>query len=88
MSRGNLESLRSFEYHVLIEILQDAWSKSGKSQAAICSELGKPRNYLNKIVRAERRLDFVEAVRLCRVIDADPVEIMKLFTERIQKTDS
>lgn len=83
MSRGNQESTRSPEYQVLIELLKEAWTKSGKTQKQICDELGKPKNYLIKIEKGLRRVDVVEIFKLCKVVKIDPLTLLESFADRI-----
>ena len=79
MSRGTVETLRSPEYARLIELVKDARIRSGLTQKQICDRLGKPKNYLIKVERGERRLDVVELFRLCDVISADPLVLLSSF---------
>jgi len=54
------------------------------TQKAICDQLGKPKNYLIKVERGERRLDVIELFRLCAAVGADPMEILKRFASAVQ----
>lgn len=56
---------------------------SNKSQKQICDELGKPRNYLIKIQKGERRIDVIEVFRLCAVIDVDAISILTEFQTKL-----
>ena len=49
--------------------------------------LGRPQSYVSKVETCERRLDYVELLQLCRVIDATlaevtPAEFQELLGER------
>ena len=49
--------------------------------------LGRPQSYVSKVETCERRLDYVELLQLCRVIDATlaevtPAEFQGLLGER------
>lgn len=84
MSRGNQESVRSPEYQVLIDLLKEAWMNSGQTRKAICDKLGKPKNYLNKIEKGERRLDVVEVFRLCDAIGVEPMTLLTQFAKQVR----
>jgi len=67
---------------VLMELLKQAREASGLTQKAICDKLGKPKNYLIKVERGERRLDVVEMFALCEAMVVDPFVILKEFASR------
>lgn len=81
MSRGRQESVTSPEYGVLIDLIRQARIGSGLTQKEICDRLGKPKNYLIKIDRGERRLDLIELVRLCEAMGLDPLEFVRSFLQ-------
>jgi len=62
--------------------VKEARIASGLSQKEICDRLGKPKNYLIKVERAERRLDVVEMFALCEAMGADAVEMLKQFANK------
>lgn len=69
---------------MLVELLHAAWKGSGKTQKEICDALGKPKNYLIKIEKGERRIDVIEVWRLCAVIEIDPIALLKTFSLKVQ----
>jgi transcriptional regulator with XRE-family HTH domain len=79
VSRGNQQSVRSPEYAVLIDLVKQARLSSGMTQKEICDKLGKPKNYLNKVERGERRLDVVEVFALCEAMGKDARELLQQF---------
>ena len=70
---------------MLVELLHSAWKDSGKTQKEICDALGKPKNYLIKIEKGERRIDVIEVFRLCAVIETDPIALLKTFGQKLGK---
>ncbi|HGB4055097.1 TPA: helix-turn-helix domain-containing protein, partial [Salmonella enterica subsp. enterica serovar Adelaide] len=38
--------------------------------------VGKPQSFISKVESGERRLDFVEFIRLARLLSLDPCEII------------
>ena len=79
MSRGSQQTPRKPEYALLLELVKEARLASHMTQKEICDRLGKPKNYLIKIERGERRLDIVELFELCEVIGKDTVELLSAF---------
>ncbi len=79
MSRGSQETPRSAEYGVLLDLLRAARESSGLTQKEICDRLGKPRNYLIKVERGERRLDVIETFALCDAMGIEPISVLSKF---------
>lgn len=84
MSRGSQPSPRKPEYAKLIELVREARIASKLQQKEICDRLGKPKNYLNKIERGERRLDVVELFELCDAMEKDPLELLSAFSKAVK----
>ena len=76
MSRGSQETPRSAEYWTLLDLLKEARLASGFAQKEICDKLGKPRNYVLKVERGERRLDVVELFALCAAMGTNAMELL------------
>jgi len=85
VSRGSQESPRSVEYGVLLELLREARLASGMTQKAICDKLSRPKNYVIKVERGERRLDVVELFALCDAMGADGRAIIERFAQSREK---
>ena len=81
MSRGSQPSPRKPEYTKLIELVREARIASKLQQKEICDRLAKPKNYLNKVERGERRLDVVELFELCEAMEKDPLELLSAFSK-------
>ncbi len=74
--------MRSPEYAALLDLVRDARLASGLTQKEICDRLGKPKNYLIKVERGERRLDVVELFALCEAMGADAQKLIREFAAR------
>ncbi|MGE3935323.1 MAG: helix-turn-helix domain-containing protein [Rhodospirillaceae bacterium] len=48
----------------------------GLTQGELARALGKPQSFISKLETAERRLDFLEAVRLAQVLGFDILELV------------
>jgi transcriptional regulator with XRE-family HTH domain len=79
VSRGSQPSPRKPEYAKLIELVREARIASKLQQKEICDRLAKPKNYLNKVERGERRLDVVELFELCQAMEVDAIALLQTF---------
>lgn len=52
--------------------LRDARLRSGLRQVDVAIKLGKPQSYVAKVESGERRIDLIEALDLCRVVNLNP----------------
>ena len=54
------------EHQILLrELLREARTAQGLTQAELAKRLGKPQSYISKTESGERRLDFVETREFC-----------------------
>lgn len=71
-------------YLEVIARFRSARKNLGISQIEVGRRLGKPQSYISKIESCERRIDLIEALRLCDVLGISletivPVELKDLF---------
>ncbi|AXE05215.1 helix-turn-helix transcriptional regulator [Salmonella enterica] len=71
-----MSSIYSEEYQVVIKSLRDARLAQGMTQAQLAKALGKPQSFIAKVENGERRLDVVEFVRFCRLVNVEPGSIL------------
>lgn len=76
VSRGSQETLTSADWEVLLGLLKEARVASGLQKKEICDRLRKPKNYVLKVERGERRLDVVELFALCEAMGADATALL------------
>ena len=55
---------------------------AGLTQAELAKRLNKPQSFISKYENAERRLDIIEFLDICSIIDADPNEIISILKHR------
>ncbi|HCA3406608.1 TPA: helix-turn-helix transcriptional regulator [Salmonella enterica subsp. salamae serovar 35:g,m,s,t:-] len=48
----------------------------GITQQEVASAFGRPQSFIAKVENGERRLDVVEFVRLCRLLNIEPASIL------------
>lgn len=81
------KSIHDQRYIEVIALLRKARERAGRTQQEVARMLGRPQSYVSKVETCERRLDYVELLQLCRVIDATlaevtPAEFQGLLGER------
>ena len=64
------------EYKIMLDWLINQRHISGISQQSLAESLGKPQSFVSKFENGERRIDFIEFINICRVIDCDPIELI------------
>jgi ribosome-binding protein aMBF1 (putative translation factor) len=62
--------------------LAEAREKAGLSQRKLSAKLGEPSNFVQRIESLERDMSAAELVRICKVMGADPVEVLRSATRR------
>lgn len=81
------KSIHDQRYIEVVALLRKARERAGWTQQEVARMLGRPQSYVSKLETCERRLDYVELLQLCRVIDArlaevTPAEFQGLLGER------
>lgn len=71
-----MTSVYSTEYQMVIKVLREARVAGHITQEELGKALGRPQSFIAKVENGERRLDIVEFVYLCRLVDLDPVNII------------
>ena len=57
--------------------IAQARNEAGLSQRQVSEKLGEPSNWMQRIESLERRVDVAEFVAIARVIDIDPIELLR-----------
>lgn len=71
------KSIYNEEYRKLIDALKSARIAAGMTQQQVADALGKPQSFVAKVEGYERRLDVIEFIAICKVVDADLFDILK-----------
>lgn len=66
-----MSSVRESAYVWLVTQLRSARLRREWSQKELAGKLGKPQSYVSKYETGERRLDFIETIRIARVLGLD-----------------
>ena len=72
-----MKSIHSNEYKHLLQLLVEARKEADLTQAEVAARFGKPQSFMAKVENGERRLDVIEFMKLCELIDASPFDLMK-----------
>ena len=59
-------------YKTFLDVLIQARKDAGVTQVELAERLGKPQPWVSNIERGIRRVDVIEFIAICRVIDAKP----------------
>ncbi len=71
-----MSSVRDVAYVWLVTQLRAARVSRTWTQKELANKLGQRQSYVSKYETGERRLDFIETVRIARVLDLDLVKLI------------
>lgn len=74
-----MKTIYQESYLRLIDALVKGRKTAGLTQMQVAEKLAKPQSYVAKVEGADRKLDVMEFVALCKVIQQDPSELIKLL---------
>lgn len=66
-------------YQALINQLIELRKLKGLTQTTLAERLDKPQSYVAKIEGRERKLDILEFVELCQVLEVQASDIIKII---------
>lgn len=72
-----MKSIFTQEYRDVIDQLIEARLKADLNQNQIARKLAKSQSFVSKYECCDRRLDIVEFVRICRIVDIDPCRVIR-----------
>lgn len=79
-----MKTIHDARYQALLTLLLKARVDAGLTQKELATKLGRPQSFVSKTENAERRLDVIEFMDLCRGLDADLHELLV----RLEKMDA
>jgi len=71
-----VKTIHNTRYQSLLTLLLEARVEAGLTQKELATKLGRPQSFVSKTENAERRLDVIEFMDLCRGLDTDPHELL------------
>lgn len=78
------DDLHSDEYRTIVRALREIRQVSGVQQGELSTLIGKPRNYINRIEAAERRLGLVDLFLIANALGHDPAELFRQITDDLK----
>ena len=79
------KTIHSDAYKELREWLVHLRNKNNLSQRQLASRLDVPYSWISKVEQGERRLDIIEYIRVCRVLEADPTDGLQIVLGNMEK---
>ena len=76
---STMKTIYQQRHQTLIDCLISARKQAKLTQADIAHQLGKPQSYIAKIEGKDRKIDVLEYVEICEVLDLQPSEIIKII---------
>lgn len=73
-------------YKLFLELLRELRHENGVTQVALADRLGKPQSYVSKYELGERRLDLVEAIKICQALEVDFVAFVQRLIKKLERT--
>ncbi len=74
------KSIYSGKAKELRRLLVEARKKSGLTQTELSKRLKKVQSFVSHYENGLRRIDVIEYIEICRILDADPVRILRKIT--------
>lgn len=75
-------SMHSDAYNIFRALLLERRRSKNLTQVDLAELLGKPQSFISKYERGERRLDFVEFLKIAEALGIDILEFIKEFKAR------
>ena len=72
-----MKTIYQERYLKLMQALVQARKQAGLTQMQVAEKLDKPQSYIAKVEGADRKLDVMEFVELCEVINQDPCTLIQ-----------
>jgi transcriptional regulator with XRE-family HTH domain len=69
--------LRKDRRMLLLKMLKDARLERGLRQLDVALALGRPQSYVAKVESGERKVDCIDVIDFCNVVNLDPVKLVK-----------
>jgi transcriptional regulator with XRE-family HTH domain len=67
------------EHYRLGALLRSLREESGLTQVDVAKRLGRDQSYVSKYESAERRIDLIQLLDVCRALGAPPAEVLARF---------
>ncbi|GFM77144.1 transcriptional regulator [Pseudomonas cichorii] len=72
-----MKTIHNTRYQALLMLLLEAREAAGLTQKELATRLDRPQSFVSKTENAERRLDVIEFLEVCKGIGVDPYEVLR-----------
>lgn len=76
-----MKTIHNSRYQAFLPLLLEAKVEAGITQKELATKLGRSQSFVSKTENAERRLDVIEFMDVCRGLDADMHELLIKFAK-------
>ena len=70
------KSVRTSEYRKLLQELKKCQDEVALTQIDMANKLGKPQSYISKVLSGERRMDVLELMQICDILEVETAELL------------
>ncbi|AHG39360.1 XRE family transcriptional regulator [Pseudomonas syringae CC1557] len=71
-----MKTIHNARYQALLDLLLEARNAAGMTQKELAAKLGRPQSFVSKTENAERTLDVIEFMDVCRGLGTDPYALL------------
>jgi transcriptional regulator with XRE-family HTH domain len=79
------KSIYREEHQVLAQLLREMRERAGLTQAELAPRMGRPQNRISDFERGGRRVDLIEFIDYCDVLERDPTKVFTELRRRLSK---
>lgn len=77
------KSIHQTRYHIMIALLRQKRELAGITQIQLSNKLGVSQTIISKIETCERRIDVIELIDICNVINVSFVDFFNELNKKI-----
>ena len=78
------KTITSDEYRAFLRLLVNYRERAGLTQAQLAERLEETQSFVSKLERGERRVDVLEFLIICGVLDVSPEDFLVAFRRATQ----
>jgi transcriptional regulator with XRE-family HTH domain len=76
------------EYAIFITLLRERRVAAGLTQTQCSERLGRPQSFMSDVERGIRRVDVVQIIDICKILECDFIGLMSDLQAKILATKS
>lgn len=79
-----MKSINKAEYRTLIKFITTRRQLNGLTQTQLSALLARPQSFISKVESCERRLDIIEYLEICFLLNVEFSNVMSVLKEASQ----